>query len=247
MKIRLIRHGDPNYEKNCLTPLGHDQAEALAERLYRNGVRADAVCSSKYGRAVETAEHTAKKYGLPVQILDFAHEIESEPSCLSPEEQQKYGSWPASFEYVKDGINLSVEDPRQFVLYGKTGVGDSDRRVREGFDAWLAAGGYEKEGLYYRCTRKNDSEVLFFTHGGVISFLVAYLLHINPLAVCCYTRVRCTGITEIEFAGNPGDAVCPVLYCFDDASHLELLGPMAADTAVGASEATAASSADGIR
>ena len=221
MIIRLIRHGEPNYEKNCLTPWGHVQAEALAERLRRTGTRVDAIYSSGYGRAVETAEHTARKYGLPVQILDFAHEIESAPSRLTPEEQKKYGSWPSSFEYVKEGVNLATADPADFVLYSKTGVQESDRRVREGFAAFLEAQGYRPEGLYYRCTRKNDSEIDVFTHGGVISFFVAHLLHINPLAVCCYTGVSCTGITEIVFSGAPGDAVRPVLCCFNDAAHLQ--------------------------
>ncbi len=33
MKILFIRHGHPNYEKNCLTELGHLHAAAVAQRL----------------------------------------------------------------------------------------------------------------------------------------------------------------------------------------------------------------------
>ena len=33
MKLLLIRHGDPDYENDCLTPVGQREAEALAERI----------------------------------------------------------------------------------------------------------------------------------------------------------------------------------------------------------------------
>lgn len=43
MRLILIRHGDPNYEKDCLTEKGKREAALLAERigdtahLYRGG------------------------------------------------------------------------------------------------------------------------------------------------------------------------------------------------------------------
>ena len=35
MRIVFVRHGHPNYEKDCLTELGHRHAEAAALRLYQ--------------------------------------------------------------------------------------------------------------------------------------------------------------------------------------------------------------------
>ena len=37
MRIVLVRHGDPDYEKDCLTELGHKQAAVAAERLLKEG------------------------------------------------------------------------------------------------------------------------------------------------------------------------------------------------------------------
>ena len=37
MKLILIRHGDPNYKDNCLTPLGHAQAECLRREQHLVG------------------------------------------------------------------------------------------------------------------------------------------------------------------------------------------------------------------
>ena len=50
MRIIFVRHGEPNYEKDCLTPLGKLQAEAAAERLRDEGI--DTVFSSPFGRAL---------------------------------------------------------------------------------------------------------------------------------------------------------------------------------------------------
>ena len=73
MRIYFIRHGHPNYALDCLTDIGHLQAEACAERLKAAGIQR--IFSSSQGRARETAEHTAKKLGLAVEPVDFIREL----------------------------------------------------------------------------------------------------------------------------------------------------------------------------
>src|SRR4029078_2598756 len=52
-----------------LSPLGHEHANALAERLSRTGdVAADVLIPSTSPRARETAEHLAPVWGLPVEV-----------------------------------------------------------------------------------------------------------------------------------------------------------------------------------
>ena len=38
MRIILVRHGDPDYVKDCLTELGKKQAAVAAERLMGEGI-----------------------------------------------------------------------------------------------------------------------------------------------------------------------------------------------------------------
>ena len=38
MRLLFVRHGHPNYELDCLTDLGHLQAEAAAERLMKENI-----------------------------------------------------------------------------------------------------------------------------------------------------------------------------------------------------------------
>ena len=59
MKIIFVRHGHPDYEKDCLTELGHKQAEAAAERLKDEPIWR--IYSSTCGRAYETALYICKK------------------------------------------------------------------------------------------------------------------------------------------------------------------------------------------
>ena len=60
MRIIFVRHGHPDYEKNCLTEIGHKQADAAAQRL--SGETVEAIYSSHYGRALETAAHIAARH-----------------------------------------------------------------------------------------------------------------------------------------------------------------------------------------
>ena len=56
MLLFYIRHGDPVYDPDSLTPLGARQAEALAKRLARHGL--DRIYASSSNRAMLTAMAT---------------------------------------------------------------------------------------------------------------------------------------------------------------------------------------------
>ena len=58
MRILFIRHGEPDYEHDCLTETGRLQAAAAARRLEREGI--GKIYSSPNGRASETASYTAR-------------------------------------------------------------------------------------------------------------------------------------------------------------------------------------------
>ena len=58
MLLFYIRHGDPIYMPDSLTPLGKRQAEAVAKRLSRYGL--DKIFVSSSTRAIQTAEPTVR-------------------------------------------------------------------------------------------------------------------------------------------------------------------------------------------
>ena len=73
MRIVFVRHGEPDYANDCLTPLGREQAKAAAIRLKEEGI--EEIWSSPLGRAQETAQATSELLGLPVRTLDFMREV----------------------------------------------------------------------------------------------------------------------------------------------------------------------------
>ena len=58
MIFYYVRHGDPIYDPDSLTELGHKQAEALSKRFSLYGL--DEIYSSTSIRAQQTAEPTCK-------------------------------------------------------------------------------------------------------------------------------------------------------------------------------------------
>ncbi|MBQ7983222.1 MAG: histidine phosphatase family protein [Clostridia bacterium] len=72
MLLYVIRHGDPDYANDTLTPLGQRQAEAVARRLSVNGI--DRIYSSPLGRAIATAKPTSEVLRVPIEIEDWCSE-----------------------------------------------------------------------------------------------------------------------------------------------------------------------------
>ena len=61
MKLLIVRHGDPDYSIDSLTPKGWREAELLKDRLTKLDVAA-CYCSP-LGRAKDTASFTLKECG----------------------------------------------------------------------------------------------------------------------------------------------------------------------------------------
>lgn len=67
MLLYIIRHGDPIYAPDSLTPKGHLQAAALAKRLAVHGL--DKIFASPLVRAQQTAKPTLRAAGLGIAKL----------------------------------------------------------------------------------------------------------------------------------------------------------------------------------
>lgn len=82
MLLYYIRHADPIYEPDSLTPLGERQAEALSRRLARFGL--DELYSSDSERAQRTARPTAELLKKEVTLLPWANESLVWPETTLP-------------------------------------------------------------------------------------------------------------------------------------------------------------------
>jgi len=210
MKLILIRHGDPDYANDSLTPLGHEQAEQLAQAL--DAIRLDAIYASPMGRAQLTAGYTARLKGMSIATLAWLRELNG-----------NYGAslwaWNLSGgETFRSGHSFTVENWPDHVPYGPHMLPVASE-FWGSFDGFLATLGYPRDGRGYRTPSHDDRTIALFCHAGAILTLLSHLLHI-PLPVA-YAQFACdpTSRTTLRFEAAGGFGVFR-LACLNDLSHL---------------------------
>ena len=214
MRIIFVRHGEPNYEKDCLTETGRKQAAAVAERLAGEGI--SEIYASPMGRAAETAEFTSKKLGLPVKTLDYLHEItwggggipvEGHPWTLAErmineEDFDFYGSDWREHPYFKD--NTCME------CYAE---------VSEKFDGLLKAKGYVHEGTRFLCETDRQETFAVFSHGGSGGCVLSHILALPMPYVFTVLPYEFTSVIILEFPVEKGKYIHPRIELFNDTAH----------------------------
>jgi probable phosphoglycerate mutase len=121
---------------------------------------------------------------------------------------------------VAHGQSLLDEDWEPKLPFSRNKVVGSAAAVVEGFDCWLAALGYEREGLYYRVTKENADTVAMFSHGGSSSAIFAHLFNLTFPFICGAIHQDFTAITVITLDGGEGSLITPRVEIFNDARHI---------------------------
>ena len=215
MKIIFVRHGHPNYNDDCLTELGHPQAEAAAERLKNEKI--DKIFSSSRGRAVETAEHIAARHNMEVCKLDFMREIR----WGVPGTDDFVHPWSLADEWVCDGKDIINLDWKEHIDFKGHEVVDSYNTLSTAFDCWLKDFGYQREGKYYRVIKENKDTIMMVSHGGSSSVVLSHIFNLPFSFVCRAICPNFTAITVVDFSGNEGELTSPRFDLVNDARHIE--------------------------
>ena len=220
MRIVFIRHGDPNYDLDCLTELGHKQAKIAAQRLLKEGI--EEIYCSPLGRARQTAQAFSEASGIgDIKILDFMQEIRFGREGEMYEE--KWNPWLVVEDLVRNGKDIQTPDWREYPVFKENlATVDVDKIAVEA-DKWLATLGYEREGNYYRCTRKDDKEktIALFCHGGSSTAFFSRVLNQQfPYMCAVLLHYPHTTISVIKFNKTPGSLSQPIIELLNDARHL---------------------------
>ena len=208
MRIVFVRHGEPDYQHDCLTETGKQQALLCAERLREEGI--SEIWSSPLGRAAETAAAASRAIGLPVRTLDFMHELNWGSRDGSPIFAGGH-PWDIADEIARQGLPLNDPCWRSLPFFRNNTAVDSVNLVEEGIDGWLSSLGYLREGCYYRCTRKNDDQktVALFSHGGSSGAAMGHMLNLPFPFACALFHLEFTGITVLRLDRRPGSLNTP--------------------------------------
>lgn len=212
MRIIFVRHGHPDYARDCLTDLGHAHAEAASRRLRQEGI--SRIFASTMGRALETAACTAAPLGLTVEPVDGFREL-------------RWGSMPSPWELadqrVSVGIPLNDPDWRTSPDYGANPLllQTIDERIAA-LDALLSSLGYIRQGAYCRVSETADTRrtIAIFGHGGQTSAHLSALFGLPFPFVCQTMGADFTGVTIVELPDRPGELVTPRFEIMSDARHI---------------------------
>ena len=140
MILYIIRHADPDYAHNTITPLGKEEALALGQRMSR--VKLDRIYTSPLGRAIDTARPTMLALGMENTVLDWTAES---MDYMQPRVAGK-GGYTFAF---RNGVT-DVEDCAELER------DETMASLVKNSDEFLASLGYERDGGVYRITRPND-------------------------------------------------------------------------------------------
>lgn len=211
MLFDIIRHGDPDYEHDTITPFGHEEAKALARWFDEKQVRFDHIFTSPLGRAKDTASYTCQSQGITPVVLPWAEESMEYMRHFPPESG-------CEFRFSKDGINGYIdfhEDNRM----------DTINRLITESDAFFAELGYERQGSHYKITAANDKRIAIFCHGGFGTALTAHLLGLPPAFGFPSMFKTTTSVTTFIFRDYYKTGFTrPRLLHFGDVSHLHAAG-----------------------
>ena len=183
MLIFYVRHGDPIYDPDKLTPLGERQAEAVARRLSLFGI--DEIYASTSNRAIETARPTCELTGLDFKTLDFLNENYLDGLKIAVSEKKRDWVWShpdyapliASRE-VREMGDLWYTHPKLEPYHFEKIL----HPINEQLDAFIASLGYGHDtdsGTYKIAEGTNvEKRVAIFAHECMGKIFMSHLLDI---------------------------------------------------------------------
>ncbi len=219
MRILFVRHGEPDYARDCLTETGRAQARGAAARLQGEGI--EELWSSPLGRAQETAEAASEALGLPVRTLDFMREV----SWGSTDGGELYAGghpWAIADEMARQGLRLNDPAWRESPYFRTNRVVECVDSVEKGIDDWLAGYGYVREGAFYRHTgeEREHRTVALFSHGGSSCAAMGHILGLPFPYAIALLHIDFTGISVVRLDNRAGIGALPQLKFSNDTGHL---------------------------
>jgi probable phosphoglycerate mutase len=232
MLIFYIRHGDPIYDPDQLTPLGHRQAESVAHRLALFGV--DEVYASTSNRAMQTAQPTCELLNKEMKTLDFLNENNLEGLHLPVEGNKQMWVWVhPDYAHILTRRDVRELGDRWYEHpeLKKFGFEKSIQPVTAQLDAFLASHGYEHDtdlGLYRVRERHHEKRIAIFAHESMGKIVMSHLLDVPFPHYAAHFEMHTSGLTVIRLddesfgsdKGDPADYARARLLTLSNDAHL---------------------------
>jgi len=221
MKLVIIRHGDPDYSIDSLTPTGWKEAELLADRVCKWDVKAFYV--SPLGRARDTAKATLERMGREATVMDWLREF---PPHIK---REGYDIGDCCWDWLPKDWTVTEQfyDRKAWLkvpVYAESKTPAEYKKVCEGLDALLESHGYKREGDYYRAVTANTDTVVLFCHFGLECVLLSHLLNVSPMVLWHGFCASPTSVTILNTEERREGIAYFRACCMGDTSHLYVAG-----------------------
>lgn len=222
MRILLIRHAEPDYAVDSLTPKGRAEAELLSRRLVRYDFRD--IYVSPLGRARDTAAYTLSKLGRDAEVLPWLREFRG--SYPDPETGRRRGvAWDVKPRIWKafPGV-MDIETWMDVPAFAGGDVREVWFETVAGVDGLLARYGFRKDGPVWKSVRNTHDTIALFCHFGISMAILAYLTGVSPMFLWHHTLCLPSSVTEVVTEERiPGEVSFRVTK-LGDLTHLEAAG-----------------------
>lgn len=215
MRILIVRHGDPDYEKDSLTEKGFREAELLVPRLSKLDVKA--FYCSPLGRARATAEPTLKAMGREAETLEWLREFRGFVfQGLKPVNcwDRLPSVWCSEDKYY------DVSSWCETRLMKSGNVRKEYRYVCKGIDELLEAHGYRHNGCVYDVVSPNHDTIVLFCHFGVESVILSHILSVSPMPLWHNFVALPTSVTTLITEEREEGIALFRIQQYGDISHL---------------------------
>lgn len=219
MVLYIIRHGEPG-DGGALTPLGQRQAEAVGERMYKEGI--DRIFTSPLLRAVQTAAPACRLLGKEAEVENWAAEIGDARLTTLPDGTKKSVSLLQNTCFLTEkNANLPYDRAYSCDYFNTSGMQQAVGEIEANGNAFLERLGYCKQGHIYRIEKPNTEKIALFCHAAFSRAWISVLLHIPIHIMWAGFDYAHTGVTVLEFENNGDGFTAPTCLYYSDTSHLQ--------------------------
>lgn len=180
MRMIFVRHAEPDYEKDSLTPKGFREAELLGKRTAEWNI--GRLYVSPLGRAAATAAPIAKATKQEVITLDWLREFHAKIA-------KEYGTYEgAPWDFLPSfwtQIDTIYDKDKWYLNHPMEATG-SEPTVKEVYldtcanlDKLLKEYGYHREGNLYRVKEHSDVTIVLVCHMAITFVMLSHLLGIS--------------------------------------------------------------------
>ena len=218
MRILLIRHAEPDYTVDSLTPKGRVEAELLSRRLVHYDIRDFYV--SPLGRAKDTAAYTLEKLGRTAEELPWL--VEFRGRCADPETGRLHLPWdlPPRVWSAFPGAH-DVASWADAPLFEGSDVKAVWQETVDGVKLLLARYGFRKDGPVWRCENNARDTLALFCHFGISMAVLGVLTDCSPLTLWHRVLTLTSSVTEVVTEERIRGEVSFRITRIGDISHLE--------------------------